>query len=218
MSFFSTLETLPEDPILGIPILFAADPRTTKVNLGIGTYRDANGKPFVLKTIRKAEALLTQKELNKEYLPIEGSPDFIRETIKLLFGNSTGFLQNGTVFGAQTVGGTSALRIGADFLSQHICRNIFISQPTWPNHHPVFSRSGLAVHSYRYYNPDTHQLDFDSICSDIKKMPSGSAILLHLCCHNPTGADPTLEQWKEISELIAKQKILPFFDAAPILK
>lgn len=214
MPFFSSIPQLPDDPILGLPIAFAADSRSKKINLGIGAYKTAEGHPLVLACVRKAEHLLLQKHLNKEYLPIEGDADFLRLSLQLLFGADSPFLQTGRFFSAQTVGGASALRIGGEFLAKLVSKSIFISQPTWSNHKQIFERAGLKVGSYPYFDHQTHLLDFQGMCEAIRNMPFGSAILLHGCCHNPTGIDPTLNQWKELSDLIKKQQLIPFFDVA----
>lgn len=214
MPFFNDIPQLPNDPIMGLPIAFAADPRPNKINLGIGAYKTAEGHSLVLASVRKAESLLLQKHLNKEYLPIEGDPEFLRCSLQLLLGSDSPLWQTGRFFAAQSVGGASALRIGGEFLSKLVSKTIFISQPSWSNHKQIFERAGLNVGSYPYFSPQTHLLDFSGMCGAIKNMPSGSVILLHGCCHNPTGIDPTFEQWKELSGLIKKQHIIPFFDLA----
>lgn len=214
MPYFNDIPQLPEDPILGLPILFAADPRPNKINLGIGAYKTAEGAPLVLASVKKAEALLLRKHLNKEYLPIEGDPDFLRLSLQLLFGSDSSLLTSDRFFAAQSVGGASAIRIGAEFLAKLVSKTIFISQPTWSNHKQIFERAGLSVGSYPYFNPQTRLLDYDGMCEAIRNMPSGSVILLHGCCHNPTGIDPTFSQWEELCELIKKQKMIPFFDMA----
>lgn len=214
MSFFESVTQLPDDPIMALPIAFAADTRPNKVNLGIGSYKDDEGLFFLLPTVKETEKKLLTKETDKEYLPIDGDPRLIQATLELIFGRSLLDSFPGGIYAAQAVGGTSALRIGSDFLLQETSKTIFISTPTWPNHKLVFTRSGLKVHHYRYYDELTHRLDFGGLCSDISNMPPGSIILLHANCHNPTGVDPTFEQWKELSTLIKKQKIIPFFDFA----
>lgn len=214
MPFFESIELLPDDPILSLPILFAADQRSHKVNLGIGTYKDADGKPYVMSCVKEAEALVLNKNLNKEYLPIEGDHEFIHETLKLIFGANFKSTYSKGIFAAQTVGGTAALRVGGEFLVQKTSPSIYLSNPSWPNHTVIFTRGRMALHSYPYYDESTHFLDFEGMCQGIQKIPAGSVILLHPCCHNPTGIDPTFEQWKVLSELILKQKIIPFFDFA----
>lgn len=214
MSFFESITLLPDDPILQLPILFNADPRPKKVNLGIGSYKNEEGRSLLLPSVRKAETMLIAKEQNKDYLPIEGDARFIKLTSELTFGQAFLNSFHGGFFAAQTPGGTPALRVGAEFLVQEISKVIFIPTPTWPNHKPVFTRAGLNVHSYKYYNEHTHRLDFAGMCSDIANMPPGSVLLLHASCHNPTGIDPSFEQWQELSSLIKQQKIIPFFDFA----
>lgn len=214
MSFFDEIPQMPEDPIFGLPIAFAADPRPGKINLGIGAYKTAEGHPLVLTSVRKAENILLHKHLNKEYLPIEGDGEFIRCILQLLLGNDSPLLQTGNYFAAQTVGGASALRIAGEFLAKLVSKTIFISQPTWSNHKQIFERAGLNVGSFPYFDSHTCQLDFKGMCQAIRNMPPGSVILLHGCCHNPTGIDPSFEQWKELSSLIKKQRIIPLFDIA----
>lgn len=213
MPFFDTIELLPDDPILSLPIAFAADSNPNKVNLGIGAYQDAEGKSFVLMTVKKAEEMLLKKNLSKEYLPIEGNGSYIKESLKLLFGDSDR-IHKGEVFAAQTIGGTGALRLGGEFLTQELTKTIFLSDPTWPNHRVLFSRAGFRLESYAYYDEQRHVIDFKRMTAAIGAMPAGSAILLHACCHNPTGIDPTPEQWQELSHLIKQQNLIPFFDIA----
>jgi aspartate/tyrosine/aromatic aminotransferase len=214
MPFFHDLPLLPDDPILSLPFAYAADPNPQKVNLGIGAYKTAAGLPLVLSSVRKAESQILQKQLNKEYLPIEGDPEFLRCAAQLLLGECSPLLQSHTFFNAQTIGGSGALRIAGEFLSKQISKTIFISQPSWPNHKLIFERSGLNVGSYPYFDAKTHSIDFDGLCKAIKNMPASSIILMHGCCHNPTGLDPSFEQWKELSNLIKQQRVIPIFDIA----
>lgn len=215
MSFFESIELLPDDPILGLPAAYAADTRDVKANLGVGTYRSEDGKPLILPSVKKAEEIILKNESEKEYLPIEGNRSYLTNTLKLIFGYNSPFVDNQQVFSAQTIGGSGALRIGAEFLVQSIkCKEIFISTPTWPNHRQIFKRAGFSVENYPYYCSSKQRMDFDAMCSFIKKIPPKSVIVLHASCHNPTGADPTLEQWKELSELIRNYQLIPFFDFA----
>lgn len=214
MPIFNGITLLPEDPILSLPIAFAADQRSYKVNLGIGAYKTADGQSLVLTSVKKAESLILQKQTNKEYAPIDGHPEFIKCSLQLLFGLDHPILKSGKIYAAQTVGGTGALRIGGELLAKCAGKNIFISQPTWQNHKGVFERAGLTVGSYPYFDAQLCGLDFAGMCQGIKNMPAGSIILLHGCCHNPTGVDPTFEQWKELSSLLKKHQIIPFFDMA----
>lgn len=214
MSFFDSVTHLPEDPILSIPIAFKADPRKEKVNLGVGSYLDDEGKPFLLPCVHAAERRILDSEKEKEYAPIEGPKRFTEEVFDLIFGPDAHKARAGHYFAAQALGGTGALRLGGDFLVQEVSKTIFLPKPTWPNHKAVFSRCGMRVHSYRYYDEKHHHLDFPGMCSDIKEMPPGSVILLHAGCQNPTGVDLSHDQWKQLSVAIKKQHVIPFFDFA----
>lgn len=211
MDFFETLSPLPEDPIFGLQAAFLADQNPQKVNLGIGAYRDAEGAPLVFTAVRKAEENLLKQTLNKEYLPIAGSKDFIDETAKLIFGVESNRLKNGSLFGVQTVGGTNALRIGGELLQE---RTIFIPDLTWANHKLIFSRARLKVETYPYYNEAAHTFNFVGMSQAIKKMSPGHIIVLHGTSHNPTGTNPTSEQWKTLAQLIEDQQVIPFIDMA----
>lgn len=211
---FKTIPQLPDDPIFRLPLLFAKDPRPEKVNLGIGVYQDDNGLPTIFSSVHKAEKALLEQHLNKNYQPIDGSAVFIKETIDLLFGGSHQAIKEKRVSALQTVGGVCALRLAAEFLVTFGSSTIFISNPSWINHKNIFSRAGMDVHSYPYIDQTNGTLDFPSLAKAIEKMSAGSTILLQACGHNPTGIDPTIEQWEELSSLIKKQKIIPFFDVA----
>lgn len=211
MSFFQDVAQLPEDPIFNLTALFKKDTCPQKVNLGVGAYQDAEGKPYVLMCVRRLEEELVRKKLSKDYLPIQGSPDYIEESLKLIFGADAPFDR---IFGAQTIGGTGALRVGGEYLSQHFKKPIYISDPSWANHRLTFTRAGFKVETYRYYDRAERRIAFDSMCSDLSNLAQGSVILLHACCHNPSGMDLSREQWKELSELIKKKGLFPFFDMA----
>lgn len=213
MSFCDSLSLLPEDPILGIPKLFAADTRPHKVNLGVGSYKDSEGVSYVLDCVRDAESALLAKKMSKEYLPIEGNEQLAKQTELLIFGKQEVESLGKRLFTAQTVGGTGALYIGGKLLLQQHA-HIYLPNVTWPNHHPLFSRLGMEVHAYPYYDIRSHQLIFDAMCSEIAQAPAGHAILLHSSCHNPTGLDPTPEQWKELSSIMKERHLIPFFDFA----
>jgi aspartate/tyrosine/aromatic aminotransferase len=214
MPFFETLELLPQDPLFSIPILFAADSRPYKVNLGIGAYRNAEGKPKVLDTVKKAEQRLLEKGQNKEYLPIDGDPEFRNALLPIIFGEKIMQADEGEVFAAQSVGGTGALRVLSEFLYKVSNKKIFVSDPTWDNHKRIFKHAGFEVETYPYFRCDTRSVDFEGMCRAIEKMPAKSVILLHACCHNPTGVDLTIDQWKKIADLLKKKQIIPFFDLA----
>ncbi len=214
MSYFDTLALLPEDPIMGLPQLFQADSRPQKVNLGIGAYQDAEGKPYILNTVTEAEKLRLQQVNSKEYLPIEGNADFIQETLKLILGETLSRLPAKSYRGFQALGGTGALYLGGKLLAQNGYQTLYLSKPTWPNHFQIFTRAGLTVKEYRYYDEKTHAIDFSGLCDDLTTMPAGSIILLQACCHNPTGLDLSLAQWQEVAKLLKKQRVFPFFDLA----
>lgn len=214
MSFFNQIPLLPEDPILNLPIAFGADLRIDKINLGIGAYKTAEGLPLVLSSVKKAESFLLQKNLNKDYLPIQGDTEFLKCGLQLLLGSDHPLLNSNCLFAAQTVGGSNALRIASEFLNKSMSKNIFIPQPSWCNHKSIFERAGLKVGSYPYLNTLTRSIDFKGMCEAILSMPPLSIILLHGCCHNPTGLDPSFEEWHKLSELIKKQRVFPLFDLA----
>jgi len=214
MSFYNSIPLLPNDPILGLPLIYAADSRKNKVNLGIGAYKTAEGLPLVLNCVKKAETIILQKHYNKEYLPIDGHKELIEDTLQLIFGKDLAQIGCDRLYAAQTIGGSGALRTAGEFFSKLIGRNIFLPQPTWPNHKSIFEKSNLNVGSYPYFNTHDNSLDFKGMCQAISNLPPCSSILLHACCHNPTGVDPTIEQWRELSDLIKKKKIFPLFDCA----
>lgn len=214
MSFFQEIPLLPPDPILSLPAAFAADKRPFKVNLGVGTYQTSEGQPFVLNCVQEAERRLLNQHLDKEYLPIEGDKKFLSAVKPLLFGSGSPFVQSDKALFFQTLGGTGALRVGGEFLARFISQVVFIPDPTWPNHANIFKRCGLKVETYPYLDSKHQFFNFEGLCQAINKMPPASVLVLHGCCHNPTGCDPTFEQWKALSALIKERRILPFFDLA----
>lgn len=215
MSYFAHLTKAPSDSILGLILAFKNDNRPNKVNLGVGAYQDEKGNPQVLSAVRKAEALLLTKHLDKEYPSIQGNPLFIEEMLSLIFGKEFCQKKEKTLFGLQTIGGTGALRTGAEFLTQQAISSIvYLSDPTWPNHALVFGRAGMKLETYPYYSFETKTLDFSGMCHAIEKMKPCSTIVLQPCCHNPTGLTPSLKEWKILSSLIKKKGIIPFFDLA----
>lgn len=214
MSYFDQVELLPEDPIFSQLINFRADTRPQKVNLAIGAYKDENGKSYVLNCVRKAEQMLFDRMLDKDYLLMDGDHDFCHDVQKLLFDHNLQEHIAKRIFTVQTIGGSGALRLAAEFLNRHGYNKLYLPDPTWPNHTPIFTRANLVVESYVYFNPKTHDLDFGAMCESIHKLPSKSVILLHACCQNPVGIDLSEEQWRTLSALIKKQGLLPFFDFA----
>lgn len=206
----------PPDAILGITEAYKADSNSSKINLGVGAYRDDKGKPYVLPSVKSAEQKVMQANLDKEYAGITGVPDLTKAAALLAYGPDSKPLKEGRIAITQSISGTGALRIGGAFLQKFYpnAKSIYIPTPSWANHNAVFSDSGLEVKKYRYYNKDTIGLDFDGMIEDIKNMPKGSIVLLHACAHNPTGVDPTEQQWRGISEAVKAGEHYPFFDMA----
>jgi len=206
----------PPDAILGVSEAFKKDTNPKKMNLGVGAYRDDNGQPFVLPSVQKAEASIMAKALNKEYAPIGGEADFCKESIKLALGSDSAVVKEGRNVTIQGISGTGSLRVGTAFLSKWFPGNkvVYLPKPSWGNHTPIIKHSGMEVGGYSYYDASTCGLDFAGAMADISKIPEGSIIMLHACAHNPTGVDPSPEQWKELSGVIKARKLLPFFDMA----
>jgi len=206
----------PPDAILGVTEAFKKDTNPKKMNLGVGAYRDDNGQPFVLPSVQKAEASIMAKALNKEYAPIGGEADFCRESAKLAFGDDSAVVRDGLNVTIQGISGTGSLRVGTSFLNKWFPGNkvVYLPKPSWGNHTPIIKHSGMEVGGYSYYDPSTCGLNFAGAMADINKIPEGSVIMLHACAHNPTGVDPTPEQWKELSSVVKARKLLPFFDMA----
>ncbi|KAL3500530.1 hypothetical protein ACH5RR_039623 [Cinchona calisaya] len=215
-SVFSNLVQAPEDPILGVTIAYNKDPSPVKLNLGVGAYRTEEGKPLVLNVVRQAEQqLVNDSSRVKEYLPIVGLADFNKLSAKLILGADSPAIQENRVTTVQCLSGTGSLRVGAEFLARHYHeRTIYIPLPTWGNHPKVFTLAGLSVKSFRYYDPTTRGLNFQGLLEDLQSAPSGAIVLLHACAHNPTGVDPTPQQWEQIRQLLRSKALLPFFDSA----
>ncbi|KAL2753415.1 hypothetical protein ACRALDRAFT_2111040 [Sodiomyces alcalophilus JCM 7366] len=210
----STFANVPQGPPVSITEAFKADKFEQKINLGVGAYRDDKGKPYVLPSVRAAEQTIVQEKLNKEYAGITGVPEFTKAAAVLAYGADSPALPRLAI--TQSISGTGALRIGAAFLQRFFPgeKKIYIPTPSWANHNAVFSDAGLQVEKYRYYNRDTIGLDFEGMIADIKAAPRGSAFLFHACAHNPTGVDPTPEQWREISAAVKEAGHFSFFDMA----
>jgi aspartate aminotransferase len=206
----------PPDAILGVTEAFKKDSNPKKINLGAGAYRDDAGKPYILPTVKKAEAEIAKANLDKEYAGITGVPDFLNSAIKLAVGPDSPVLSNGLNVTTQAVGGTGALRIGANFFTKWFAKskNFWLPTPTWGNHTPIFKHAGLNVNSYTYFEPITCGFDFKGAVDSINKIPEGDVVVLHACAHNPTGVDPNPEQWKELSHVIKKRNLYPFIDMA----
>ncbi|KAF3020685.1 hypothetical protein G7054_g5050 [Neopestalotiopsis clavispora] len=204
----------PPDAILGITEAFKADSFDKKINLGVGAYRDDQGKPYVLPSVRAAEEKVIASRLNKEYAGITGLPDFTKAAAVLAYGKDSSALDRLVI--TQSISGTGALRIGAAFLQRFYpgAKKIYIPTPSWANHGAVFKDAGLEVEKYRYYDKNTIGLDFQGMLADIKAAPKGSIFLFHACAHNPTGVDPTETQWRELSDAVKEAGHYSFFDMA----
>ncbi|AAN55384.1 aspartate/tyrosine/aromatic aminotransferase [Shewanella oneidensis MR-1] len=212
---FSQVVLAPADPILGLTDTFKADPRQDKVNLGVGIYKDEAGQTPVLQSVKKAEAILLEQEKTKNYLGIEGVQTYNRVVQELLFGEGSELVASGRAATAQAPGGTGALRIAAEFLLRNTpSRTIWVSNPTWANHQNIFETAGLTVKEFGYYNASAHDIDFDGMMTDLANAQAGDIILLHGCCHNPTGIDLTLAQWDLVANLCADKQLVPLFDFA----
>ena len=212
---FEHIEAAPADPILGLGEAFKADSRSNKVNLGIGVYKDDNGQTPIVKAVKEAEKRLLANENTKNYLGIDGLADFNRQTQILLFGADHDIVKNKRAKTAQSLGGTGALRIAAEFIKrQTSAKNVWISAPTWPNHNAIFKAVGMNICDYRYYDKATHGLDWAGMIADLENAQAGDVVLFHGCCHNPTGIDPTPEQWATLAKMSAEKGWLPLFDFA----
>ncbi|KAI9842722.1 MAG: Aspartate aminotransferase, cytoplasmic [Thelocarpon superellum] len=219
-SFFpaSAVPQAPEDPLFGLMAAFRKDPFEKKVDLGIGAYRDDDAKPWVLPVVKKADEILrSDPKLNHEYLPIAGLPEFTSAAAKLMLGAESPAIQQKRVTSMQTISGTGAVHLGALFLSRFYSRpdkTVYFSAPTWANHNQIFSNVHLPIKTYPYFSTLTKGLDFTGMLDTIRNAAEGSIILLHACAHNPTGVDPTREQWKELARVIRQRSHFPFFDCA----
>lgn len=212
---FTAVEPAPRDPILGLNEAFNADPRSDKTNLGVGVYYDANGKIPLLACVKTAEAERVAAALPRGYQPIEGPAAYNRAVQTLLLGQDARHIREARAITVQTLGGTGALKIGADFLFRQIgSRTIHISDPSWENHRALFEAAGFTVRDYPYYDPETRGVRFDAMMACLNDLPSGDIVLLHACCHNPTGADLTPGQWDEIIRVCVQRGLIPFLDIA----
>lgn len=210
-----TVEAAPRDAILGLTAAFREDPRPEKINLSVGVYQDEHGKTPTLECVRVAEHRLAEAASAKSYLPIPGSAEYAEVVQKLAFGADHEAVQSKRLASAHTPGGTGALRVAGDFLKACFPKlTLWMSDPTWPNHPNIFEASGLPMKSYPYFDKASNGLDFEGMLAAIKQMPAGDAILLHGCCHNPTGIDPTAVQWKQIADAVYEQGLLPLLDFA----
>ncbi|MBK5413169.1 amino acid aminotransferase [Pseudomonas sp. TH31] len=215
MSLFSAVEMAPRDPILGLNEAFNADTRTDKVNLGVGVYCNEEGRIPLLRAVVEAETNRAAQHASRGYLPIDGIAAYDQAVQKLLFGNDSPLIASGRVITTQAVGGTGALKIGADFLKQLLPNAVVaISDPSWENHRALFETAGFPVQNYRYYDAATHDVNRTGLLEDLNALPSGSIIVLHACCHNPTGVDLSPADWNNVLEVLKAKGHVPFLDMA----
>lgn len=214
-SLFTAIEMAPRDPILGITEAFNADKNPNKINLGVGVYYDDNGKVPLLECVKKSEAILMEKFAPRTYLPIEGLAAYDKAVQELVFGADSAVVQEKRAITAQAIGGTGALKLGADFLKRFSpTSQVWISDPSWENHRALFESAGFTVNNYPYYDTSTRGVNFAGMLGALKTMPAGSIVLLHACCHNPTGADLTDAQWTEVIQVVTQRGLVPFLDMA----
>ena len=212
---FETVKIAPADPILGLTETFKNDPRGHKINLGVGIYKTDAGTTPVLDCVKKAEAIILAQEKTKSYLSIEGNAEYGKCVQALLFSPNNEIISSRRAATAQVPGGTGALRIAADFMVQQLgIKRIWVSNPTWANHGNVFKTAGLEIVEYDYYDAESKTLNFDGMVKSLANATSEDAVLFHGCCHNPTGIDPTIEQWQQLADLGQKQQFLALFDFA----
>jgi len=212
---FAEVPLAPRDPILGLTEAFQSDTRPTKVNLGVGVYTDESGKLPLLGAVRDAERLRVEQMPARGYLPIDGLATYDRAVQSLLFGADSDLITQGRVCTAQAIGGTGALRIGADLLKRFVPdAEVWISDPSWENHRALFEAAGFKVNTYPYHDDQTDGVAFDAMKACLSALPARSIIVLHACCHNPTGADLSPAQWREVVALCKDADLMPFLDMA----
>ncbi|WP_287953640.1 amino acid aminotransferase [Diaphorobacter sp.] len=215
MSLFSAVEMAPRDPILGLNEQYAADPNPAKVNLGVGVYFDDNGKLPLLQCVQAAEKAMMDKPAARGYLPIDGIAAYDNAVKALVFGAESDVVKAGRVATVQAIGGTGGLKIGADFLKKFSPNaKVLISDPSWENHRAIFTNAGFEVGSYRYYDAANRKVDFDGMLADLNAAAPGTIVVLHACCHNPTGYDITAAQWEQVIAAVKAKGLVAFLDMA----
>ena len=212
---FESLKPVGMDPILGLMAAFRADDRANKIDLGVGVYQDDRGRTPVMASVKEAEAQLMTLETTKSYQGIAGDPDYNQRILQLLFGDEHSILNSGRVKTIQAPGGSGALRVGAEVIVRaRPDAKLWVGVPTWPNHIPLLGSAGVTIKEYPYYNLSNHQIDIESMMATLAQVPAGDMVLLHGCCHNPTGADLTHQQWDQIADLALERGFIPFIDTA----
>ena len=212
---FDALPLAPPDPILGLTEAFKTDPNPNKISLSAGVYKDEQGNTPILACVKEAERRILASENSKNYLAIEGHAEFDARVKELVFGAGHEVIASKRAVTAQTPGGTGALRVAADFLKKHFPQaKVWVSKPTWANHPAIFSAAGQQVEPYPYLDASGRGLDFAAVVDALKRIPQGDVVLLHACCHNPSGIDPGLEQWRQIAAVVHERGLLPLVDFA----
>ena len=215
MSLFTAVEMAPRDPILGLNEQFNADTNPNKVNLGVGVYYDENGKLPLLECVKAAEKQMMEAPKARGYLPIDGIAAYDTAVKNLVFGAESETVKAGRVATIQALGGTGGLKVGADFLKKlNPAAKVLISDPSWENHRALFTQAGFTVETYPYYNAAKRGIDFDGMLTALNVAPAGTVVLLHACCHNPTGYDITPAQWDQVIAAVKARKLVPFLDMA----
>jgi aspartate aminotransferase len=212
---FENLKPVAIDPILGLMVAFKADNRAEKIDLGVGVYQDDRGRTPVMASVKEAESRLMELETTKSYQGMAGDPDYNQRMMELLLGKDHSILSTGRVKSIQAPGGSGALRVGAEVIRRARPESkLWVGMPTWPNHIPLLGSAGFDIKQYPYYDVDARQVDTDKMMEALRQVPVGDLVLLHGCCHNPTGADLTNEQWDSIADLALERGFIPFIDTA----
>ena len=212
---FQYIQAAPPDAILGLSEAFRSDPNVEKINLTVGVYQDANGQTPILECVKQAEQRILADSKTKSYLAIDGNPVYDRLVQELLFGRGHEIVTGKRAVTLQTPGGTGAVRVAADFVKAMFPEaQMFMSDPTWPNHPSIFRASGIETQTYRYFDSFGNALDFAAMMDDLRRIPAGNVVLFHPCCHNPTGVDPSAEQWRQVADVVFERGLLPLLDFA----
>ena len=214
-SLLANVEMAPKDPILGVTETYNADPNPQKVNLGVGVYFDDSGKVPVLQAVRTAEQKLAETAMPRNYLPIDGLQAYNKAVQEVVFGADNKAVKSGRIVTVQTLGGTGGLKVGADYLRRlNPNAQAWISDPSWENHRALLEFAGFKVNTYTYYDAATHGLRFIDMLESLNKIPEGDVVVLHACCHNPTGVDLTMAQWEKVIDVVKARGLVPFLDIA----
>lgn len=212
---FESVSPAPPDAIFGLNEAMGRDPRPDKINLGAGVYKDESGKTPILEVVKEAEGRLLKGETTKSYLPIDGSADYAEAVRELVLGSDHGVIQDGRAVTVHAPGGTGALRVMGELVKTiGGPPTVWLSNPTWANHKKIFAAAGLETKSYGYYDPESRGLDFESMTASLEEVQAGDLVVLHGCCHNPSGVDPSFEQWKVLGELLGRRGAIPLVDFA----